>query len=146
MGAAIAEYRQALQVNPDHAIAHYDLGLALNDKGDLEAAIHEYREKPCVLDPGMVNAHEFLGCALFRLGSLDGAIADWKSLQVDPDSGSAHYNLGIALGAKGAFTEAIVETRAAVRLQRRQSLRFTIRWLIGWKNRVMGTRAVGELP
>jgi Flp pilus assembly protein TadD len=38
-------------------------------------------------------------------------------LGLNPDDDAAHYNLGIALGTKGAFKDAVAETRAAVRLK-----------------------------
>jgi Flp pilus assembly protein TadD len=40
---AIAEYRQALQLNPNNHLAHYDLGVALEKKGDRQGAFEEYR-------------------------------------------------------------------------------------------------------
>ena len=35
LDSAIAEYRTTLRLQPDHAKAHYNLGLALKEKGDL---------------------------------------------------------------------------------------------------------------
>jgi len=50
-------------------------------------------------------------------GNVDAAIAEYREgLRLNPENDSAHYNLGIALGAKGTFGEAISETRAALRL------------------------------
>ena len=37
--AAIDSYKQALKIKPDYADAYYNMGNALKDKGDLEAAI-----------------------------------------------------------------------------------------------------------
>ena len=39
--AAIDSYKNALKINPDYAEAHYNMGIALKDKGDLEAAIEQ---------------------------------------------------------------------------------------------------------
>jgi Flp pilus assembly protein TadD len=48
---------------------------------------------------------------------VEAAIAEYREgLRLNPENDSAHYNLGIALGAKGTLDGAIAETRAAVRL------------------------------
>ena len=36
--------RQVIQLDPSHVNAHYHLGIALNDKGDLDGAIDEYHQ------------------------------------------------------------------------------------------------------
>ena len=41
---AIAAWREALRLNPDHENAHLNIGLALFDSGQMEAAIAELRE------------------------------------------------------------------------------------------------------
>src|SRR5579859_3133641 len=41
--SGIAEYLEAIRLNPDYALAHYNLGLALRKKGDRDGAIAEYR-------------------------------------------------------------------------------------------------------
>ena len=42
--AAIAEYREALRLNPGFALAHYNLGDALRLGGDRAAAASEFRD------------------------------------------------------------------------------------------------------
>ena len=42
--AAIDSYKEALKIKPDYADAYYNMGIALNDKGDLEAAIDSYQQ------------------------------------------------------------------------------------------------------
>src|SRR5439155_25954774 len=39
---AIAEYREALRIDPNHRDARYNLGIALYDQGALDEAIVEY--------------------------------------------------------------------------------------------------------
>jgi Flp pilus assembly protein TadD len=41
---AIAECREAIRLEPDHAGAHYNLGRALQDQGRVEQALAEYRK------------------------------------------------------------------------------------------------------
>ena len=35
--------QKALQIKPDFSLAHYNLGKALQDKGDLNSAINSYQ-------------------------------------------------------------------------------------------------------
>ena len=42
--AAIDSYKQALKIKPDYAEAYYNMGVALNDKGDPKAAIESYKQ------------------------------------------------------------------------------------------------------
>ena len=41
MDGAVAEYREALRLNPNNAAAHNNLGAALGEKGDWDGAIAE---------------------------------------------------------------------------------------------------------
>ena len=49
---AIAEFRQAIQIQPEYAYAHNNLGLALRDKHQLDEAIAEFR-KALQIQPGL---------------------------------------------------------------------------------------------
>ena len=44
LDGAIAEYREAIQIQPDNIEAHRNIGNALFHKKDFEEAITEYRE------------------------------------------------------------------------------------------------------
>ena len=54
--AAIESYKQALRIKPDFADAYYNMGVALNDKGDPEAAIESYK-KALRIKPDFVDAY-----------------------------------------------------------------------------------------
>jgi Flp pilus assembly protein TadD len=64
---AMAEYRTALRLDPNHVDAHTNLGNELMRKGDVEEAIAEYRTA-LRLDPNHVNARSNLGIVLQKLG------------------------------------------------------------------------------
>jgi len=51
------------------------------------------------------------GIALIDLGRADEAIAHFtEALRIDPDSATAHYNLGVVLAGRGEHEQAIVQT------------------------------------
>ena len=71
---AIKYIRKALQFRPsDIASAHYNLGCALEEKGQFDEAITQY-QKAIELNPFFAAAYSNLGCALQEKGQLDEAI------------------------------------------------------------------------
>jgi tetratricopeptide (TPR) repeat protein len=110
---AIAEYRTAIRLDPNHVFARIYLGAALEEQGDLEGAIAEYRVA-IRLDPNHAVAHNNLGAALEKRDDLEGAIAEYRTaLLSNSNLLSAHYDLGKALQAKGDFVSARKEFEEA---------------------------------
>jgi tetratricopeptide (TPR) repeat protein len=108
--------RQAFRVNPNNDNVHVNLGLALDNKGELEAAIGEYREA-LRLNPNNDIAHYNLGLALDDKGELEAAIGEYReALRLNPNYENAHNNLGAALYKKGNVEGAIAEYREGLRL------------------------------
>ena len=66
MEGAIAEYRTAIRLQPDHADAHSNLGCALQAKDDLDGAITEWRTA-LHLQPDHADAQRNLDIALMAL-------------------------------------------------------------------------------
>ena len=50
MDGAIAEFREAIRLKPDSAHIHYDLSAALEEKGEDQSVLEEFR-KAQELDP-----------------------------------------------------------------------------------------------
>jgi tetratricopeptide (TPR) repeat protein len=116
---AIAEFREAIRIDPKDAKVHYNLGLLLRVKGDVKGVIAELQEA-VRLDPGHSAAYQNLGNALMMKGDAVGAIASYKeALRLDPKNSNVHYNLGNAFGITGQLDDAIVEFREALRLEPR---------------------------
>ncbi len=108
--------KKALQLNPNYPEAHYNLGNALKDKGDLSAAITSYNTA-LQLKPNYPEAHNNLGNVLKDKGDLSAAIASYNTaLQLNPSFPDAHNNLGNALQDKGDLTAAIASYNAALQL------------------------------
>ena len=56
----------AIKLNPNHTNAHYNLGYALLQKGEMKEAVHHFRET-LKLRPDLVSARKNLEMALLRL-------------------------------------------------------------------------------
>jgi tetratricopeptide (TPR) repeat protein len=114
---AIAEYREALRINPAFAEAHYNLGVALARRGQVNAAIAEYRQA-LAYKPDFPDALCRLGNTLADRGENAEAIALFrKLLKVKPDYANVRYNLGVVLNEDGKTAEALVQWREALRSQ-----------------------------
>jgi tetratricopeptide (TPR) repeat protein len=109
-------WTRTLQIDHNSNIAHDNLGMALADRGEFQAAIEHYR-RAIEINPGYVNSYNNLGVALLAQGQLDGAVAQFRqAAAIGPGYIMAHSNLGIALARKGEMDEAVDEFRAALRL------------------------------
>jgi protein O-mannosyl-transferase len=110
-------YTATLTRNPGCWMAHYNLGIALNDQGDAEGAIAHYHQA-LDLRPSYTEAHYNLGRLLAQKGQLDEAIAHYeKALEINPADAEAHNNLGATLFASGRVDEAITHYRKALAIR-----------------------------
>ena len=55
----IQKLKQAVKLNPDHADAYYNLGLACINEGEYDKAIESFNQA-LELDPDHANAHDHL--------------------------------------------------------------------------------------
>jgi len=70
---AVACFQRGLNLNPNNALINYHLGGTLAKKGDLENGMHFLRSA-LELDPGLADAHKFLGYAYKAKGQYKEAI------------------------------------------------------------------------
>lgn len=118
---AIAEYHEALRIEPNYPEAHFNLGAALilsRDSAVAGQAIAEY-QTAIRLRPDYAEAHNNLGNALARTpGRMDDAIAEFHTaLRLRPDMAAAHLGLGNAFAhTPGRIEDAVSEYQAALRL------------------------------
>jgi tetratricopeptide (TPR) repeat protein len=105
--AASAEWKKALDLHPDEAPTHSNLGLSLFETGRIAEAIQHY-ERALQLSPEYPEAHNNLGSALSSQGKLDEAIVHFRrAVELDPTRVSAQTNLGTALAQTGRLEEAM---------------------------------------
>lgn len=116
---AKAECQQVLKATPDHAEAHYLLGLIatrLNCHGDAARHIAESLR----LNPANPVGHNNLGVIFKRAGRRDEAIACFvEAIRQQHDYVEAHHNLGNALHRAGRPQEALASFDKAIGLNPR---------------------------
>ena len=116
MGDAIAEWRRALEMNPDDGMARFNLGYALAETGEPAQAAPEYR-KACELVTDHPAWFARLALALAQIGNVDESIANYrKSLALDPRNAAVEADLGVELFAKGLTAEALEHLTKAVEI------------------------------
>jgi lipopolysaccharide biosynthesis regulator YciM len=126
---AIASFRRALEIDPQYAQAHANLGDALLALGELAEAAASYR-RAIELDPRTANTHNNLGKALILQGNWDEAIQSFRRvLEIDARHAPAYINLGIALDALGRTDEALEANRQAAELFAQDPSAFGRQWL-----------------
>jgi tetratricopeptide (TPR) repeat protein len=77
---AIAEYRTALRMKPDSALAHFHLGNTFHKMGRLAEAIAEYQASLSI-DPGVPEVHYELAYALAQIpGRVPEAIVECQKM------------------------------------------------------------------
>jgi len=109
-------WRDTLAENPRAWAAHFNLGLALRNRGDLASAEREYREA-LRLNPDYAEAHNNLGNLLSKSGRHDEAVKHFAAvLRLNPGVAAAHNNLGVAFARQGKYEAAAACFREALRL------------------------------
>ncbi len=105
-------FNHVIAVCPKNAVAHYNLGVALVNKGDAQSALLEFR-KALSIKPGYPDAWYNVGVLLQNQGKIDEAIKSYRqAIELDPTLVQARNNLAIMLFVKGKYTEAWEEVHA----------------------------------
>ncbi len=113
---AVAAFQKNVELMPEDAEAHFNLGVVLKREGRFEEAASSYR-RALAIRVDYAEAHSNLGNVLKDLGQLDGAVQSFRrALQIKPNSPDAHNNLGTVLKDLGQFNEAADSYRRALQL------------------------------
>ncbi|MEZ4708787.1 MAG: tetratricopeptide repeat protein [Caldilineaceae bacterium] len=116
LDAAIADYDQAIALNPQDADAYYNRGNARRDQGELDAAIADY-DQAIALNPEYKEAYGNRGPSPPRQGDLLNAIADYDHvIALDPKDPLAYNNRGSIHRDQGELDAAIADYDQAIAL------------------------------
>jgi tetratricopeptide (TPR) repeat protein len=117
--SALALWSDTVAHRPGNALAHNNLGRALDLAGRKAEAIAQY-EEALRLKPDFAEAHNNVGLArLAQPGRLDAAIAQFaEAVRLQPNFAEAHNNLGLAWSAApGRIAAAIAEYQETIRIR-----------------------------
>lgn len=134
---AIADYSEAIRLDPNYAVAYNNRGVAYRDKGDLNGAIADY-SGAIVLDPNYAFAYGNRGIAYFDENDFDRAIADFnKVIMLDPKSAAAYRNRGIVYFYYGNPAKALADVSQASELEPKNA--YSALWvdIVGQRNNVL---------
>jgi tetratricopeptide (TPR) repeat protein len=93
---AIEVYQKVLELEPQHAAAHINVGTIFYNRQDFAQAEHHYRAA-IEADPRYALAYFDLGNVLDETGRVPEAIKAYSTaLMLAPTYGDAHYNLALA--------------------------------------------------
>ncbi|MGB9476140.1 MAG: tetratricopeptide repeat protein [Candidatus Udaeobacter sp.] len=113
----VSLYTATLRKNPGCWMAHYNLGIALNERGKTDEAIAHYQEA-IKLRPSYAEAHYNLGRLLAEKGQLNDAVTHYeRALEIDPADAEARNNFGVTLFGIGRVDEAITHYEEALKIR-----------------------------
>jgi arylsulfatase A-like enzyme/Tfp pilus assembly protein PilF len=105
---AMRMFERLLTIDPNHALAHENLGVARLQVRDYPGAEESLR-RAIALDPNLAGAQTALGVALVSTGRRTEAIEAWKhAVEIDGTELNALFNLTVNLAQMGHREEARV--------------------------------------
>jgi tetratricopeptide (TPR) repeat protein/mono/diheme cytochrome c family protein len=114
---ALTHFEAVRRLHPDSAVAHYNVGIALEALGRTADAAREY-ESALRYDPRYSAAHNNLGNTLLATGRLAEARNEYqRAVDAGPANAEAHNNLGGVLVALGEIEEAVRLLQRALQLR-----------------------------
>jgi tetratricopeptide (TPR) repeat protein len=113
---AAAVYQRVLEMDPEHAAGHINLGTLYYNRQDYALAEKHYRAA-IKIDPRYALAHFDLGNVLDETGRVQEAIQAYATaLQLAPTYADAHYNVALAYEKIKEPRKALKHWRAYIKL------------------------------
>ena len=124
---AIADYNQALQLNPKYAKAFNNRALAYSYKNEYDRAIADFNQA-LKLNPENAKAFNNRGLGYYYKNEYDRAIADFnQALQLNPNFAEFFNNRGLAYKDKKEYDRAIADFNQALLLNPKNAYAFNSR-------------------
>jgi lipoprotein NlpI len=125
---AIADYDQAIKIDPNYALVYWNRGNAYAARGDIDGAIADYDR---AIGLGFNNALSFYsrGNSYRYKGKYDLAIADYtEALRLDPKTNAAYANRGFTYFLKADFPLAATDLQRSIELKELKGSVYPILW------------------
>ncbi len=113
---AIHTYLRVLEIEPDHAATHINLGTLFYNRQDFVSAEKHYRAAVAA-DARYALAYFDLGNVLDETERIQDAVVAYRTaIQLAPTYGDAHYNLALAYERLGQARHALLHWKAYLKL------------------------------
>jgi lipoprotein NlpI len=123
----MADYDQAIALDPKYAKAYNNRGYAYITKGDLDRAMADY-DQAIALDPKSAYAYNGRGNAYATEGDFDHAIADYnQAIALDPKYWPVYLNRALAYIYTGSLSKALADLERSSELNPKNL--YTAIWL-----------------
>ncbi|MEG4105766.1 TerD family protein [Microcoleus sp. S13_C5] len=110
---AIANFTQALTLNPNIPQAYLGLGIATSKQGNKQQAIYNY-DRALQFNPNLAEAYFGRGQVYYELGNKQKAIGDYEqAIRVNPDYGLAYLERGAIRCMLGTKSQAVADFQQA---------------------------------
>jgi serine protease Do len=107
ISAAIADYTQAIKLNPNYTAAYTSRGIARSAIRDEAGAIADLN-RAITLNPNLADAYTSRGLIKSQQGDTQGAIIDYtQAVKLEPTFARAYYNRGVVYYNQGKISDAI---------------------------------------
>lgn len=117
LARAIADYNEAIRLDPGNATAFENRGTAFLRNGNHDRAIEDYNEA-IRLDPNFALAYADRGAAYYFKKDYERAIKDYdEAIRLDPKRSGTFSNRGAAYKKIGRNDRAIADESEAIRLE-----------------------------
>ena len=113
---ALDEYNQAIEINPNYAMAYYNRGVLYYDQKKYELALADWN-KAIELNPNFTDAYYNRGNLYFNQQKYELALADWnKAIELNPNFAKAYYNRGVLYRLQEKYDLALADWNKAIEI------------------------------
>jgi tetratricopeptide (TPR) repeat protein len=114
---ALEHYAEAVRIQPDYPVAHYNMATVLTQRDQPDAAIEHYLQA-VRFKPDFPEAQHNVAMLLVQQGKHAPAIEHFTAaVRVAPDFATAHYGLAQAFEVQDQFADAIRHYGEAIRVR-----------------------------
>jgi len=113
---AAAEFRKAIELNPDNVRCLRRLATILAGGWHYDAAI-KYAKRAVDLAPTSADTVQTLGAVYYHAGETDDALRELlRAIKIDPRHAKAHYTIGLTHELDGDIEQAVISYRRALQI------------------------------
>ncbi len=124
---ALDEYNQAIEINPNYAMAYYNRGVLYYDLQKYDLALSDWN-KAIELNPNFADAYLNRGVIYSDQQKYELALADYnKAIEINPNFAQAYYNRGLLYHNQQKYELALADYTKAIDINPNYALAYNNR-------------------